>query len=319
MIDQLIQQLLSPPLVIWIGLGSATFLATWAVIAIRSGFKPGRALLLVPYQPRRRVPWQFGDVLAVLAFYVLVQGVVAQVAIGVFDLEVPGASAPSPEAASSEEGLKAAHPLVVLLHGNRNLATFLFCAFSAVVVAPIVEEFLFRLLLQGWLEAAERRFRPWLPGLRALAPGLVPVLITSSMFAIVHYRVPSEPGNARYLTYMLAIGSICSLLTLALAVLLLRFRSGATLADLGFVPAKLWADVRLGLWSFLAVVGPIYLLQILLARLLPKNFVPDPITMFFFAAVLGMLYYRTHRIVPSIVVHMSLNAVSLCMVWMLPS
>jgi membrane protease YdiL (CAAX protease family) len=32
--------------------------------------------------------------------------------------------------------------------------------------------------------------------------------------------------------------------------------------------------------------------------------------------VLGLLYYRTHRIVPSVVLHMSLNLTTLAMAWL---
>ena len=40
-----------------------------------------------------------------------------------------------------------------------------------------------------------------------------------------------------------------------------------------------------------------------------------PFPLFFLALLLGYLYFQTHRIVPSIVVHMCLNAVSLGLIW----
>jgi membrane protease YdiL (CAAX protease family) len=41
---------------------------------------------------------------------------------------------------------------------------------------------------------------------------------------------------------------------------------------------------------------------------LPKDVVADPIPIFFLALVLGTLYYRTHRIAASLVLHMAFNA-----------
>jgi membrane protease YdiL (CAAX protease family) len=37
--------------------------------------------------------------------------------------------------------------------------------------------------------------------------------------------------------------------------------------------------------------------------------------MFFFAVVLGIVYFRTHRLVPSIVMHVVFNGVMLTAAW----
>jgi membrane protease YdiL (CAAX protease family) len=74
-------------------------------------------------------------------------------------------------------------------------------------------------------------------------------------------------------------------------------------------------DVGLGLGAALAVVPWVYVLQWGLTAALPESISPDPITLVPFAVVLGLLYYRTHRIVPSIVLHMALNATSLALAW----
>ena len=37
----------------------------------------------------------------------------------------------------------------------------------------------------------------------------------------------------------------------------------------------------------------------------------DPIPLFFLALVFGALYHRTHRIAPSLVLHMAFNATSI--------
>lgn len=46
----------------------------------------------------------------------------------------------------------AAHPIEIILRENPTPWIIFWCFFSAIVVAPLVEEFLFRVILQGWLE-----------------------------------------------------------------------------------------------------------------------------------------------------------------------
>ena len=41
------------------------------------------------------------------------------------------------------------------------------------------------------------------------------------------------------------------------------------------------------------------------------DYAPDPIPLFFLALVFGALYHRTHRIAPSLVLHMAFNATSI--------
>ena len=71
----------------------------------------------------------------------------------------------------------------------------LLCVAAAVVVAPVVEEFLFRLLLQGWLEALERRLAEAdADAAAAPAAGFGPVLLSSLLFAAMHFRVGGALG-----------------------------------------------------------------------------------------------------------------------------
>ena len=69
------------------------------------------------------------------------------------------------------------------------------------------------------------------------------------------------------------------------------------------MPGKLASDLRLGFAAFLAVTVPVYLVWIDAEQLLPHNVIPDPIAIFFLSLALGTLYYRTHRILPCIVLH----------------
>jgi membrane protease YdiL (CAAX protease family) len=61
------------------------------------------------------------------------------------------------------------------------------------------------------------------------------------------------------------------------------------------------------------VAVPVFGLQWALKSVFPEHIAPDPIPLLLFASVLGFLYFRTHRIVPSIVLHMALNGTTMAM------
>jgi len=185
-----------------------------------------------------------------------------------------------------------------------------------VFVAPLVEEFLFRVLLQGWLESFVERWWPHMPRLRRILPGaLGPIGVSSFLFAAAHFRVAGEGRHPDFLLALLLANAVVGLLVLGFAVVWLRLRAGATAADLGLVPAKVVSDLSLGFWWLLALLGPIYAIQVVCHFLLPKYIAPDPIPLFFLAIGLGVLYARTHRLGPCFVLHAGLNGASLTLAW----
>ncbi len=305
-----------PPLLpstpVWIVFGLAAWLclSVWLVAAARLwNSKP-----VLPLARRRQVPWSGLDLLFVFVFFAL-SSFVMLVVVG----QILGPDAAQPAAGAGGAGgdnVETSHAIVQLFRGG-NAWTILFCVVSAVVVAPIVEEFLFRVLFQGWLERVDRRLRPMLPVLRRFVPwGAVPVGISSLVFAMVHFRVAAPPMNPRYLLLMMMGNSLVGIATAVFAALLLRLKNGATASDFGFVGNKIPQDAGLGLASAAAVVLPIFILQAVLTKVLPQWIAPDPLPLFCFAVALGLLYCRTHRIVASIVLHMVLNATSLLALWL---
>ena len=107
----------------------------------------------------------------------------------------------------------------------------------------------------------------------------------------------------------MAAQAIGNLATIGLTVLWLRLGAGATLSDLGIVPGLWRRDVVIGLVAFAAVTAPILGSFAAIKQLAPAV-VLDPLPIFLLAIVLGLLYYRTHRILPSIVLHAAFNATS---------
>jgi membrane protease YdiL (CAAX protease family) len=269
---------------------------------------------VLPYQPRRRVPWQFWDLLAVVFFYIF--AVVAAIYLARYFF--PSAINEISDAALPGRN-STAHPIIQLL-AVKNWATLFLCSTALVIVAPVAEEFFYRVLLQGWLEKVDRTWRRRLPMIRGwLPPAAMPIFISSLIFAGQHFRKEAPEVNVDIFTLLLACDSMVKIMSIIFAVVFLRWRVGATAADFGWAPEKILSDVRLGLITFAAIAAPIYGSMIALSYILPKEFAPDPIPIFFFAIALGLLYNRTHRAVPSIAVHMALNAASLAMVLSWPA
>lgn len=292
-----LQQALLPVLLL-LGLS----VSAWCCLRAFNRWRQG--LPVLPFSPRRRVPWEAIDVVAIVILYILFGGGVKTLVDRLVGHEL---SQPLDVNASGT-----AHPIVRMIQdGNAWMLVVGF--FSAVIIAPIFEEFLFRVVLQGWLEKAERHARRRLPWLRQILPGIGPIVGASVVFALLHFRTEGPAFRAEYLVAALAGQSIASLLTLAAAIGLLKFRTGATAADLGWNRQMLGEDVRLGLAAFATVAGLIYALLLAVALVVPKSISPDPIPLFFFATVLGTLFYRNHRIVPAVVVHMALNLMSLAL------
>ena len=265
---------------------------------------------ILKFERRRPVPWRAADMLIVLGLYVVLQ----TAAFAVVKTSL-GPEITRPPAMYDVEDASITH-LVARLVVKGGGWILLLCGFSAIVVAPIVEEFMFRVVLQGYLEGAQWRYRKLLPTLRMLMPGAVgPILLTSLLFGGMHFRCWTPPMDPRFLIGVMAGAAVASVLTAVCTVVVLRLHAGATAADLGWAPRNFFRDLALGLAVFLAFAVPVYALKIASGRLLPDYISADPFPLFVLSLGLGTIYYYTHRITPAIVAHMSLNATSLAMAW----
>lgn len=293
------------------GLLFAASLAVWTAVFGRIKARQP----IVPYVPRRPVPWDGAAVLAAVVIFLGAQVIAVRVA----DVISPVANAGGNGAASDLADLTeaTAHPVARLLESRRNEPfTLLLCALAALVVAPLAEELLFRLVLQGWLEAREQRWRRRWRLLLLVPRGVMPITLSALPFALLHARgedVEFDPDE--FAVALLSMG-VASLLAVVLIVALLRLRYHATAADLGFVPARLPLDVALGLGGLFAMLVPLLFMQGVLYYLVTKlhkegmiatMFAPDPLPLFLLAVVLGYLYRQTHRLGSSVVLHMTFN------------
>jgi membrane protease YdiL (CAAX protease family) len=153
------------------------------------------------------------------------------------------------------------HPLIKAAGESENGLTLGLVTLSAVVVAPIVEEYLFRVVFQGWLEKLELRLTHQLP--ESTVSG-VPLLDDRPISLPINADDILVPAKARGF-YGLPLGMIPIVLSSAL-----------------------FAVAHVG-WGQGAAAVPLFV----------------------FALVLGFLFQRTHRFMPSMVAHMSLNGLSM--------
>jgi membrane protease YdiL (CAAX protease family) len=171
------------------------------------------------------------------------------------------------------------HPIIEMLRKSPDTGYFVAAAFAAVIAAPIVEEFLFRVLLLGWLEriCANRGES----AVNFFVGGREPTQEFSEIFDAQIVEKPGEPYTPPQANpYIPPITSPFA-------------------AD--FVPQSPATKPR---WT------PIVISSVLFA-LMHGTHGPDPIPLFLLALGLGYLYQRTGRIVASVTVHFLLNLCSL--------
>ncbi len=83
-------------------------------------------------------------------------------------------------------GFESAHPLVKLVQEQPRVGVLLLTTIAAVGVAPLVEEFLFRVIVQGWLEKREIEWRVRRGGDPDEPAGFGPIVVAGTIFALLH-------------------------------------------------------------------------------------------------------------------------------------
>ena len=204
------------------------------------------------------------------------------------------------------------HPLIEML--NADPKSFWFLLFYAAMLVPLTEEFVFRLILQGGLEAYERVHfaTQWHSRSTQRNSGWRALLGVALFFAFLHYRpvdsVTPTVLEMKINTYGTAIAYV---ILLVFGVFLLRVSTTATWRDIGLDFSHWLTDLKLGALAFLLFILPTDILQECLPRLFNNAFVPDPISLIPVATGFGILYWHTRRLLPSVVAHMLLNGSSM--------
>jgi len=170
------------------------------------------------------------------------------------------------------------HELIKLLQeSGPTPGALAMAAVTVVVIAPICEETVFRLLLQGWLEAWEYRM--------VCRREAAKVESTKDMPESIEAPIAGDESAA---TSAEDTQRTCP------AVIEERPARGVAGMPFGLIPI---------------------LVSSLLFAAAHFGYGPEPVPLFFLALVLGFLYQRTHRILPSIVTHGLFNAFAIFMLW----
>jgi membrane protease YdiL (CAAX protease family) len=190
------------------------------------------------------------------------------------------------------------HPLMEMFKGTPDVGFFVLLLISAAIVAPLFEELIFRVVLQGFLEKAitfsddlnklfvgGRETNTGHPDVVAYSGGSAAEDITMSPAEVVAPNVDPNP-----------------------------YAPPATMIE---DPNKRTSEIRSNTqpplrgaswWLPIAISSAVF-------ALLHYSHGPDWIPLLFLAAGLGYLYQRTHRLLPSLIVHAALNSLSLWGLW----
>ncbi len=206
------------------------------------------------------------------------------------------------------------HPFIEMLTRDPRWEFWLPITLIAVGVAPIVEEFIFRVALQGWLEALavrwERTHAPVVDGAstdwlsangatnvvteaEALPPtgaDAAPVLAERSEATMGDRLSPADGIQYAYATNTESVSPA-------------EVVTNETATDSSGIPRTPW-----GRW--LPIVG-----SSLLFAVAHVGQGGAPVALFFLALGLGYIYQRTHRVLPTMVVHFLVNLTAMAQLW----
>lgn len=317
------------------------------------GWRGGIVSRLWPPFAFRPLPWTFIELCAVwfilLGLIVLVQTVGA---LQNWHQNTPESAPRINRDVPPDTDLQKAHWVILLLMDRPNFGTLLFVIATTALLGPMVEEVVFRLFLQGWLHTQEMRWRrlrrrapqelarfaqsteqpethKWKTGpatgwqvsetpsgFRYLPIGSLSILVTTLIFSSLHARsVESTPAPEK-IAQLLAERSVAYSIFLVLVTGYCVLRDPLTPYRLGLRRGMFWRDCLLGLEWFAATAFFIYGTQAVFTVLLPEYVVADPVSILLVGLIVGVLFARTGRILPSIVFHISLNSTSLILAYL---
>ena len=251
------------------------------------------------------VPWTGLDVLLFFAVWLI-----AQVGCGIF-AAIVAPLPPQKQAVTimDKEQEHHGHPIVQLVEQGIHSPMVLLVAFlAAVVAAPLLEEFLFRLLLQGWLATHFSQFRvPYANG--------VAVVTASFFFAIIHAGNDSAV-HWQILFYSFSAVIVTNLLIFTAGIIYLAKGRNVKMTHCLFGTGRFFHPHFCFYAGYCCVVlGFIVIFSYLLEGFCPDTNT-DPIPIFFFSLLLGTLYSKTRNLSYCILLHACLNLTSLILLFL---
>lgn len=208
-------------------------------------------------------------------------------------------------------GFESKHPLMEMFRESPSIVMYWIIGFAAVIVAPIAEEFLFRLLLQGWIERflSPAHFAP----LQLLMGGRSqPEVATAMSPANSSATVVAEPvdgSDGIYFAEETSAPPSVAASSIESPNPYESPRAGEFTVATAAVASAPSPSIEAPPSLLLSAI-PISISAIIFA-LMHYSHGPDWVALTILAVVLGYLYHRTHRLLPAIVVHFLLNFLSL--------
>ncbi|GHT46900.1 hypothetical protein FACS189454_08750 [Planctomycetales bacterium] len=193
------------------------------------------------------------------------------------------------------------HPLAQLIEKNKSSVLFIVVGLlSGVILAPLTEEFLFRLVLQDYLE---RKFA------RLPNAGLVGAAF---VFALLHGAKRGDLDE-NILFFSLLGAGLANLITILAGIYYLYAVRKIPIGQYFF--QNNWNRRKTGMFAgiFLITIPTVMGLNAVLQLLYP-NAVVDPVPLFFFAVVLGWVFQQTRQLVVCVAMHAALNAISFALI-----
>jgi membrane protease YdiL (CAAX protease family) len=209
------------------------------------------------------------------------------------------------------------HPLIKMLEATPNVGLFAMLAFSAAILAPLSEEWAFRVLLQGWLEKLctyTGPVRDIIVGGLQVPAAAIPAADQAPLYDGIVYLVDNEPPPQSMQLQPSPSPEIQwidpanpYLPPVAAAPPEPAFPPPLSPLGDGAVPYP-WPQSLWKHWLPIAASSLIFALMHF-----SHGLAWIPLTIL--ALGLGFIYQRTHRILPSITVHFCLNALSMAFFW----
>ena len=207
------------------------------------------------------------------------------------------------------------HPV---LRAMREGGPIMWCVafFLVVIVAPFSEELLFRLLLIAGSETTVWRWHAQKPRTSRHVYGRTSVSIVVSsalLFGLLHFRSAAMDQMRTLPWQWLLLTGVGQLLISLLLLAVLHWGYHANWTDLGFDRRYWVSDIQLGVVTAIMVIVPVFMIQLLAMygfQWLGIAHAADPIPIFFLAVALGVLFFRTRRLLPCITLHACFNGVA---------
>ncbi|MDR1291225.1 MAG: CPBP family intramembrane metalloprotease [Planctomycetaceae bacterium] len=201
------------------------------------------------------------------------------------------------------------HLIVQLLSSNKKPLIILLVFICAVISAPLAEEFLYRGVLTGWIFESAKVYLPQFgfENKTSIASTIVALGFPALYFALLH------GGNRNLanddLIHLIITALLSNFIILFVGIFYLTRVRNFTPDQIGLRMVKMRFDILIAVPISVFAIPLLFMLTTYCKTIFPDTVI-DPFPIFFFAILLGTIFIITRRLLPCIIIHALLNAVS---------